>query len=177
MAPLQKREAFPENEPATRRDFSLLPESKPTPTREREAAREASPVSSWRPRPKMKSETYCIVPGRAGEEEDEGAARSEIATPLPPRPLPPTAEMQRTWRLRLLVGRIGRVSPAELLEVPEDASWATIHTRYMSLVGELRAYRTDDPGVRRRIALLLQGLAEAYEALVATRRRPASATK
>ena len=103
-------------------------------------------------------------------------AQSEVATPLPPRPVAPTPEMAKTWRLRLLVGRIGRVSPAELLELPEDADWSTIHARYMSLVGELRAYRTDDPGVRRRIALLLQGLAEAYEALAKTNRRPVNAT-
>jgi hypothetical protein len=166
---IPQREPFPESEPATRPDFRVLPLSD-------EAAR-PPPPSTWRPRPPMKSATYSIVPDR--ESLDEAAARSEIATPLPPRPAPPSPAMAKSWRLRLLIGRIGRVTPAELLDVAEGADWATIRARYLALVREFQAsaYESADGATRRRVAILLAGLAEAYEALAASHDRDASPSR
>jgi hypothetical protein len=159
-----KREPFPEYEPATRPDHNVVPAS------ERTVDRDAPPRSTWNPRPPMKSATYSLVAGRA-EYEDECVPKSEVATTRPSRPAPPSREMAKTWRLRLFVGRIGRVSPAELLEVDPRADWDVVRTRYRSLVREfsVMAYASTDAGLRRRVALLLQGLAHAYEALAAER--------
>jgi hypothetical protein len=77
--------------------------------------------------------------------------------------------MAKSWRLRLLIGRIGRVSPAELLGVPEQADWGTIHARYLALVTELRSTDVSDPATRRRVAILLAALADAYQVLATTR--------
>jgi hypothetical protein len=151
-------EGFPEREPDTQRDL------------ERPSFDSAPPGSTWKPRAPMGSATYSIVPGR--DEYESGVACTETASVPPPRP--ESLDDSNAWRVDRMLARLMRLSHYELLEIDETAEAYAVTSRYHALVSEAHAWRASaSPALRRKIDVLLDAFAEAYEALATTPKRAA----
>ncbi len=119
----------------------------------------------------MASATYSIVPGRSPYES--GVACIEIASAPPVRAVD-AHDDSNGWRVDRMLARLTRLSHYELLEIDETADAHGVSARYLAVVDELYAWRSSaSPVLRRKIDILADAYAEAYEALATTTKRSA----
>jgi hypothetical protein len=117
----------------------------------------------------MPSASYSIVPGRTPYES--GVAPIEVAAVPAPGEPPPEDDVSH-WQVDLMLARLPRITHNALLEVDDSASSELVNQRYHALVRQVDGWRvSESPTLRRKIAIVLDALAEAYETLSAAARR------
>ena len=138
---------------------------------QRDLARPSFDTAPPKPRAPMDSATYSIHPGRG--QAEFGVARTATASAAP-SPSIATDDDSNARRVDRMLARLTRLSHYELLELDETANTYDVASRYHVLVDEAHAWRASaSPALRRKIDILVDAFAEAYEELATTPKRTA----